>query len=49
VEDQLKYLFPKPLADYAPLLLFGFALAVVLYIAIDNQPLQLTTSRWISL
>jgi small-conductance mechanosensitive channel/uncharacterized protein YndB with AHSA1/START domain len=45
VEDQLKYLFPKPLADYAPLLLFGFALAVVLYIAIDNQPLDLAVVR----
>ena len=42
---QMKFLFPKPLAEYSPLLLFGLALASVLYVSIDNNPLELTVVR----
>jgi potassium efflux system protein len=42
---QMKYLFPKPLAEYAPLLLFGIALSGVLYLAIDSDPLDLAVFR----
>jgi len=42
---QMKYLFPKPLAEYSPLLLFGFALAGVLFLSIDNDPLELAVVR----
>lgn len=42
---QLKYLFPKPLAEYAPLLLFGLALSAVLILAIAGRPLDLAVAR----
>lgn len=42
---QLKYLLPKPLAEYAPLLLFGSALSIALYLAIDEDALQLAVVR----
>ncbi len=45
MEDQLKYLFPKPLAEYSPLLLFGLALSGVLYLAIDSHPPDLAVVR----
>ena len=45
MEEQLKYLFPKPLAEYSPLLLFGLALSAVLFIAIENEPLDLAVVR----
>ena len=45
MEEQLKYLFPKPLAEYSPLLLFGFALSGILYLAIGNDPLDLAVVR----
>jgi small-conductance mechanosensitive channel/uncharacterized protein YndB with AHSA1/START domain len=45
MQEQLKYLFPKPLAEYAPLLLFGFFLTGVLYLAIANDPLDLAVVR----
>ena len=45
ISAQMKYLFPKPLAEYAPLLLFGFSLTSVLYLAIDNNPLDLAMVR----
>ena len=41
----MKYLVPKPLAEYAPLLLFGFALASVLFLAIRNDPQELALVR----
>ncbi|MDX1403826.1 MAG: mechanosensitive ion channel [Woeseiaceae bacterium] len=43
--DQLKYLVPKPIAEYAPLMLFGFALTAVLYLALVNDPLDLAVVR----
>ena len=42
---QMKYLFPKPLAEYSALILFGFALSGVLFLAIDNNPLDLAIVR----
>ena len=42
---QMKFLFPKPLAEYSPLLLFGFALTGVLFLAIDTNPLELAVVR----
>ena len=41
----MKYLVPKPLAEYAPLLLFGFALASVLFLAIRSDPQELAVVR----
>jgi small-conductance mechanosensitive channel/uncharacterized protein YndB with AHSA1/START domain len=41
----MKYLLPKPLAEYSPLLFFGFALASVLILALDNDPLDLAVVR----
>ena len=41
----MKYLVPKPLAEYAPLLLFGFALASVLFLAIRSDPQELVVVR----
>lgn len=42
---EMKYLFPKPLAEYSPLLLIGLALATVLYATIPNNPLELAVVR----
>jgi small-conductance mechanosensitive channel/uncharacterized protein YndB with AHSA1/START domain len=41
----MKYLVPKPLAEYAPLLLFGFALSSVLFLAIRSDPQELAVVR----
>jgi len=43
--DQMKFLFPKPLAEYSPLLIFGFALAAVLILSIERDPLELAVVR----
>ena len=42
---QMKYLFPKPLAEYSPLLFLGLALATVLYVSIGNSPMELAVVR----
>jgi len=42
---QMKYLFPKPLAEYSPLILEGLALVTVLMIAIDGASLDLAVVR----
>lgn len=42
---QMKYLFPKPLAQYSPLLLEGFALVAVLVATVDQPSLELTVMR----
>jgi len=39
-EPQLKYLFPKPLAQYAPLLFEGLALLAVLLVYVSNASLD---------
>ncbi|MBT8080498.1 MAG: mechanosensitive ion channel [Gammaproteobacteria bacterium] len=42
---RMKYLFPKPLAQYAPLLLEGIALVSVLYATIDGASLEMAVVR----
>ena len=42
---QMKFLLPKPLAEYSPLLLLGLALATVLYLSIYNSPTELAVVR----
>jgi potassium efflux system protein len=42
---RLKYLFPKPLAQYAPLLLEGAALTAVLFFSIRNATFDLAAIR----
>lgn len=42
---QLKYLFPKPLAQYSPLLLEGFALVAVLYATLEAPTLDVAVVR----
>ncbi|MGB5354320.1 MAG: mechanosensitive ion channel domain-containing protein [Woeseia sp.] len=44
-EPRLKFLFPKPLAQYAPLLLEGLALLVVLLLCLENASLDLVVVR----
>lgn len=42
---QMKYLFPKPLAQYSPLILEGLALVTVLLLAIDGASAELAVVR----
>ena len=42
---QMKYLLPKPLAQYSPLLFLGLALATVLYLSIYGRPTDLAVFR----
>ena len=42
---QMKYLLPKPLAQYSPLLFLGLALATVLYLSIYSRPTDLAVVR----
>ena len=42
---RLKYLFPKPLANYAPLLLEGAALTTVLFLTIRGADFELAAMR----
>ncbi len=44
-EPQMKYLFPKPLAQYAPLILEGLALLIVLLIGIQDASFDLIVVR----
>jgi small-conductance mechanosensitive channel len=44
-EPQLKYLFPKPLAQYSPLLLEGMALVAVLMLTIEGASFDLAVTR----
>ncbi|MGB5344938.1 MAG: mechanosensitive ion channel domain-containing protein [Woeseia sp.] len=44
-EPRLKFLFPKPLAQYAPLLLEGLALMLVLFFCIRNASFDLVVVR----
>ncbi len=44
-EPQLKYLFPKPLAHYAPLLLEGLALLAVLFFCLRNASFEIVAVR----
>lgn len=44
-EPRLKFLFPKPLAQYAPLLLEGLALLLVLLLCLENASLDLVVVR----
>lgn len=44
-EPQMKYLFPKPLAQYSPLLLEGLALLLVLFLGIQNASFELIVVR----
>ena len=44
-EPQLKYLFPKPLAQYSPLLLEGLALVTVLMLTLQNASFELAVVR----
>ncbi len=45
MRPEMKFLFPKPLAEYSPLLLMGICLATVLYVSIDGSPTQLAVVR----
>ena len=42
---QMRYLFPKPLAEYSPSLLSGFAFVAVLFLAIESPSLDLAVIR----
>ena len=42
---KMKYLFPKPLAQYSPLILEGFALVSVLMLAIENASVEMAVVR----
>lgn len=42
---QMKYLFPKPLAEYSPMLLEGLALLLVLLLGIRNASMDLLVVR----
>jgi len=42
---RLRYLFPKPLAEYAPSLLSGFALVAILFVTVENPSLELAVIR----
>jgi len=42
---QLRYLFPKPLAEYSPSLLSGLAFIIVLYSTIESPSLDLAVIR----
>lgn len=44
-EPQLRYLFPKPLAQYAPLMLEGAAFLLVLFLAVRNASFDLVVVR----
>ena len=44
-EPRMMYLLPKPLAEYSPLLLEGFALLTVLYVAIEDASLEMAVVR----
>lgn len=44
-EPQMRYLFPKPLAEYSPSLLSGLAFIIVLYLTIDSPSLDLAVIR----
>jgi small-conductance mechanosensitive channel len=44
-EPQMKYLFPKPLAQYSPLLLEGMALVTVLMITLQDASFDLAVVR----
>jgi small-conductance mechanosensitive channel/uncharacterized protein YndB with AHSA1/START domain len=44
-EPQMKYLFPKPLAQYSPLLLEGMALVAVLIFALQDASFNLAVVR----
>jgi potassium efflux system protein len=44
-EPQLKHLFPKPLAQYSPLLLEGMALVVVLMLTLQDASFDLVVVR----
>jgi potassium-dependent mechanosensitive channel len=44
-EPQMKYLFPKPLAQYAPLMLEGLALLLVLLIGIKDASFDMIVVR----
>jgi small-conductance mechanosensitive channel len=44
-EPQMKYLFPKPLAQYSPLLLEGMALVAVLIFALQDASFDLAVVR----
>lgn len=44
-EPQMKYLFPKPLAQFAPLMLEGLALLAVLFIGVENAGFDLLVVR----
>jgi len=44
-EPQLKYLFPKPLAQYSPLLLEGLALVTVLMLTLQDASFDLAVVR----
>jgi hypothetical protein len=43
---RMKYLFPKPLAEYSPLILEGLALVAVLLLAIENASFDLAVVRF---
>ena len=44
-QPQMRYLFPKPLAEYSPSLLSGLAFIVVLFVSIDSPSLDLAVIR----
>ena len=44
-EPQMKYLFPKPLAQYSPLLLEGMSLVAVLMFALQDASFELAVVR----
>jgi small-conductance mechanosensitive channel len=44
-EPQMKYLFPKPLAQYSPLLLEGLALVIVLMLTLQDASFDLAVVR----
>jgi potassium efflux system protein len=44
-EPQMKYLFPKPLAQYSPLLLEGMTLVTVLMLTLENASFDLAVLR----
>jgi potassium efflux system protein len=44
-EPQMRYLFPRPLAEYSPSLLIGLTFTLVLYATIQNPSLDLAVIR----
>jgi len=45
MSPEMKFLFPKPLAEYSPLLLIGMAVTATYYLFIEVSPMELAVVR----